>query len=561
MRVIPVVCVSAVSLLLAAGAVSSILVPQRPPVPVSGVDVAVSAIAATSFNQGTISNPVPGKAFGVWTGTAISGLQPGMVAFAFATTGCNVQPSNDSPYRLPSWYAPFDSEAPSAEASADHPYIVQSIYRINAEGRLEQLGTSWTKHSWYAASRSQSAIASPTIGQDGCGSGICPSGSPFNNVLGSNCSDTYSFTHNSDRYYVGPRSEIRSRGTTANPGWTIAGSYLDSMSSTGPGDSDIRVNAPESTDSVRSYFGQGRAQAFKLPVARQTDISAAALGPSGRVIFEGQYVVNGDTNKLNNIAWRALSSTAPTTGAINTGHFTFASRHNYGPVVFQWGDIQATAQPTDEGTAYVSSRVVTQPDDGRYRYEYAVYNLDIDRGIKAVSLDFAAPVSVDSMNFNQPRQSDPAFDAAPWAGVFDAGRGQARWEAPLPPAANNPARPNEAIERNAVRWGTTYTYWFVSEYPPRSTALLNLTLDRAGINEVLQARVVAPRSPADITDGSFLFRPDGAVTGDDLDAFIGGFIAGDLIADITGDAGFWIPNGSVGAEDLDAFIAFFIAGS
>jgi len=58
-------------------------------------------------------------------------------------------------------------------------------------------------------------------------------------------------------------------------------------------------------------------------------------------------------------------------------------------------------------------------------------------------------------------------------------------------------------------------------------------------------------------------NPDGVVSSADLDAFIGGFIAGNAdIADVASDsldAGY-NPDGAVGSVDLDAFIAGFIAG-
>ena len=66
---------------------------------------------------------------------------------------------------------------------------------------------------------------------------------------------------------------------------------------------------------------------------------------------------------------------------------------------------------------------------------------------------------------------------------------------------------------------------------------------------------------SDATDTSR--TPNGAVGPEDLDAFIGGFIAENTaIADVASDTtdATFNPNGAVGAEDLDAFINAFIAG-
>ena len=58
------------------------------------------------------------------------------------------------------------------------------------------------------------------------------------------------------------------------------------------------------------------------------------------------------------------------------------------------------------------------------------------------------------------------------------------------------------------------------------------------------------------------YTPNGSVGPEDLDAFIGGFIAGNAaVADVASDGLDTTrnPNGSVGSEDLDAFIGSFIA--
>ena len=60
-----------------------------------------------------------------------------------------------------------------------------------------------------------------------------------------------------------------------------------------------------------------------------------------------------------------------------------------------------------------------------------------------------------------------------------------------------------------------------------------------------------------------VYNPNGSIGAEDLDAFIAGFIANNvLIADVASDSldTTCNPNGAVGAEDLDAFIASFISG-
>jgi len=77
--------------------------------------------------------------------------------------------------------------------------------------------------------------------------------------------------------------------------------------------------------------------------------------------------------------------------------------------------------------------------------------------------------------------------------------------------------------------------------------------------------LTGPGCLADVASDSLdtAFNPNGSVGAEDLDAFIGGFVAGNVaIADVASDSldATRAPNGAVGSEDLDAFIAAFIAG-
>jgi hypothetical protein len=76
------------------------------------------------------------------------------------------------------------------------------------------------------------------------------------------------------------------------------------------------------------------------------------------------------------------------------------------------------------------------------------------------------------------------------------------------------------------------------------------------------AAPVRPPCPADITGiGGPPSRPDGLLTGDDFNAFIAAFAAGDPLADITGIGGPPSqPDGLLTGDDFNAFIAAFAGG-
>jgi len=555
----PVLFSAATVAVMAGAAMSVITVPRQPATPVTGIDISVSAIASSRGASG------PSKSFSVFSNITSVGVGADEVAIAATTTSCNVQPTNNAPYALADWYRPFESGAPGgADGTSKHPYIVTNIYRLNAEGRLEQLAASWVKHGWYAASQSQpmtGAVGSAT-GAEPCGTGVCPSGSPADNQLGSNCADTYTSGHNSDRQYLGPRSEVSSRGTAAAPGFAIRGSYLDSMnngnSTVAPmfGDS-LSLTPATQTDAVRTYGGTGTGQTSKLATIKKTDVTTAALGPSGRVYIEAYYVVNGDQNKLNNVAWRGFTSNY-TTGGLTAANLNFASRHTFGPVMFQWGDQQQQATPTDDGAAYVSSRVVNNPD-GTFRYEYNVYNLDVDRGIEGLSITLPTAANATEVNFRQPRIIDPGFDSQAWVGSVSPQGDAVTYSVPaVPPNAMNwskPATPGTPVKTNAIRWGNMYTFWFTSDLPPRTSGQINMTLGGTGtVAGGLLAIGSVPRAVADMADGG-----DGTVDSNDFVAFINAFTAGDAAADVMAGN---LPgsDGSVDGNDFIGFINSYIQG-
>ncbi len=555
----PVLFSAATVAVMAGAAMSVISVPRQPSTPVNGVDISISSIAAS------YGGSAPSKSFTVFSNTTSVGVGADEVAIAVTTTSCNVQPTESAPYALADWYAPFETGAPGgADGTSKHPYIVTNIYRLNTEGRLEQLAASWVKHGWYAASTSQGitgAVGSAT-GAEPCGTGVCPSGAAFNSQLGSNCADTYNSGHNSDRQYLGPRSEVSSRGTAVAPGFNIRGSYLDAMNTGNAavapmfGDS-LSLTPATHTDALRTYGGTGTGQANKLATIKKTDVTTAALGPNGRVYMEAYYVVNGDQNKLNNVAWRGFTSTY-TTGSLTAANLNFASRHNFGPVMFQWGDQQQQATPTDDGAAYVSSRVVNNPD-GTFRYEYNVYNLDLDRGIEGLVVALPTAANATAVNFRQPRIMDPGFDAQAWVGSVSPDGNAVTYSVPaVAPNTMNwskPATPGTPAKANSLRWGNMYTFWFTSDLPPRTNGQINMILGGTGtVAGGLLATASVPRAVADIENGG-----DGIVDSNDFVAFINAFMAGDPAADVMagGTPG---SDGSVDGNDFIGFINSYIQG-
>ena len=131
------------------------------------IDIAVSRLGLTSGGAGADD-------------FAYYGTSGGIRAFTMASTACNVGTA------VAQWVS---------GNSGNHPLIAQNMYRY-LDGRFEQIGMSWLKHSFCAVSE---GTCGPCQGT-GCA------------TLGIGCADTYWATLN-DTSTGGPRSQIDPLGS------------------------------------------------------------------------------------------------------------------------------------------------------------------------------------------------------------------------------------------------------------------------------------------------------------------------------------------------------------
>lgn len=374
----------------------------------------------------------------------------GTVGLAFGTLGHN--PNNGPNSKVLPWF-----QSPQVH----HPVIGMNLYRVNAEGRLEQIGLSWLKHAWLAVNGSACSSCVPS------GSGT---------MLGVGCADPYGSGHNADRFWLGPRWEIDPHQGIWMDGMSFAGSHF-ALAPGGGGD------------------GGPHGPVDHLLRVRMSDL----VTPGATYYFEGFYHLN---RKLNDAAWanaretveRNFNNTAHRRATPNhsgNGNFTFGNLgpHVYGPVVMAWGDTHLRAQPESEGTVFIASRVV--PVGDQYRYEYAIHNFSLTRevlefsvplgiGATATSFGFHAPLDGFWDANNQFVNEAPGYDIAPWTAQADGG---------LVTFAAMP--PEGGIHPNTLRYGTTYTFWFTSNAEPQS-GLVSLTPYRPGSLSELTAELQVP---------------------------------------------------------------------
>ncbi|MFO0829821.1 MAG: dockerin type I repeat-containing protein [Phycisphaerales bacterium] len=222
----------------------------------------------------------------------------------------------------------------------------------------------------------------------------------------------------------------------------------------------------------------------------------------------------------------AIREIAATTLANGGSAYAGAATTSASAVDF-WKSIEPSVAITvidiaNDGRILVASRVA--PVAGGYRYDYAIENLNSHESVGAFEVPVGSAEGMRSITFAAPLvHSGEVTSNAPWTSSLDAST--LTW-ATTPFAAD----PNA----NAIRWGTTYSFSFVSPQAP-ATRVATITLFRSAAS--VDATVSAPRAIGDL-DG------DGVVNSIDLGLLLGAWgRCASCAADLDGD-------GVVGSADL-----------
>lgn len=318
----------------------------------------------------------------------------------------------------------------------EHPLIGINLFRINA-GKIEQIGEGWLKHAWLATNSTE------------CGPISCtPSGS--GSALGLGCTDTYNSGHNSEYRYLGPKSEVNPYTGIWTPerGWLTQG-----------GNDRIRritnsqvmpATATSTTGNVSSYTWGATQSRMKV-----ADVDLQV--PSSQFLYEGYYMAGYvhtnnsaasprvtaiDGNKYNNYQYRFAT---PSFGG-SSWTWTDNATTNSGPAINAWGDARVTGLPRIEGDVITAVKT-TDIGGGWYFYDYAVYNLDLDRQLDAFTISVDNSVNVRNITF---RDSDK--DATnEWTMVRS--NGNVRWTMAASPA-------------NSLSYARLFNFRFEAQTPP-----------------------------------------------------------------------------------------------
>ena len=374
-----------------------------------GPDVVASRIGLTSGGSGSDD-------------FAYYGEVDGIHGFSAGTTSCNIG----------------DKEAEWISGSdAKHPLIAQNMYRL-LNGRFEQIGMNWLKHSFCA------------VNENTCGTcQVTPCA-----TLGVGCADTYWATLNGDVGGLGPRSEVNPQGT------------IDGGTHTHP------YTSPSGTSVIRG----------KLQIA-DVDITAG-----GRNFIEVQYVTHDEESidRNNNASWREVVLTTNSISGVQAGQ---SSVHMGEPAIRAWQAIDSgvTIQDIDlqaDGRLHLGYKV-TDLGNGTWHYEYALHNLTSDRGVSSFSVPLPNGVTVTNTGFHDvDYHSGEPFDNTDW--VTNVSASSIEWSSPETFDQN----PNT----NALRWGSLYNFRFDADTPP-DAQVISLGFFKPGTPTSQNVAVLGPGDP------------------------------------------------------------------
>jgi hypothetical protein len=366
-------------------------------------------------------NPGPDVIVGDIEDVDDQGNNATQVGLAIGTDSCNI---GDTPV---DWFA---------LPQTDHPVVPQNLYRMSGgadnQERFEQIGQSWMKHTFEALEESVCAACNTS----GCETGthLCPG-----------CSDPYVSGLNGDQNQIGSRAWINPfTGAFPSNANDHSGHNHDGVSHR------ILVNM---TDLVpggnpgATYFGE-----------------AAYISPHEYTWCQSH---PDQCNMFNNFSYKKFTvSGGPT-------NFIFTQAGNtvrMQPAIQAWAATGATVSqvepdPGNDGIFFVGYKV-TGPNAGVWHYEYAVFNMNLDRAIQSFQVSFGGfPAPVSNIDFHAPPQHPGwAHDGT----VGDAGYSSTPWDVTQDTSSITWSTETFATNQNAnaVRWGTLYNFRYDSTEGP-----------------------------------------------------------------------------------------------
>jgi hypothetical protein len=348
------------------------------------------------------------------------------VGLGVATTSCN---NGNEPLH---WFS---------LPQTDHPVIPQNLYRMSGgtdnNERFEQIGQSWMKHTFLAL---QDFVCGACNQSPPCNPGpqLCPG-----------CSDPYTSGLNGDQDQIGSRAWV-------NP---FTGSFP-----TNANDHSGHVHAPTNTLAHRILVETSDLIPGGNPGATYYG-EAAYISPHEYTWCQSHPT---ECNMFNNFSYRQFSVTG---GPTNFSFPPVGNTVRMQPAIQVWAGTGATVHqvepdPGNDGIWFMGYEV-TNPSAGVWHYEYALFNMNLDRSIQSFSVPLGPVVNVSNIGFHAP----PQQPGQPHDGtVGDAGYSSTPWDVTQDTSSITWSTETFATNQNAnaIRWGTLYNFRFDADAPPQT---------------------------------------------------------------------------------------------
>jgi hypothetical protein len=317
------------------------------------------------------------------------------------------------------WYQKFSGNF-APYGNDQHPYLIWNLYRLNADGSIEQIGRSGVKHAFLTLNTS------------------CIEDPGDSHILGRGCSDVYSVGNNDSSNALGPRTEI----VPASNVWGRCGSIYDT-----------------NCDGIANTSGNGSYD--HRMVVRESQFSGAAQA-GATYLFESWYLARADVNILNSMGTKRVTFTRSGSVWVVGGN----DQYRLGPAIDRWvnptspGPGAASVQlSTSEGSVKLAARA-TDLGGGRWRYDYAVMNLDFARALtQGAEPNLRVLSNLGFSRLTIPVGSSTITDLTFSDGDLDSSND---WTASV--ASRNVTF--TAPTGNTLNWGTMFRFSFVANHGP-----------------------------------------------------------------------------------------------
>jgi hypothetical protein len=370
------------------------------------------------------------------------------VGLAVATTSCN---AGDQPV---DWFA---------LPNTDHPVVPQNFYRMSGGAdnteRFEQIGQSWLKHTFFA------------LEDDACSFGCNTSGCATGSHLCPGCSDPYTAGLNGDQNSIGSRAWV-------NP---------------------FTGNFPTNANDHAGHNHDGVSHRVRVEI----DDLNQDLNEGATYFAEAQYVAASEytwcqahpteCNMYNNASYRQYS----VSGTTNFGFSPVGNTVRMVAAIWAWTGATVNRLEPDPGNDgfWFMGYKVTNPSPGLWHYEYALYNMNLDRAIQSFTVPLSSTANISNIGFHAPPQepgwtndgteNDQGYSSTPWDVTQTAD--SITW-------SSETLAQNE--NANAIRWGTLYNFRFDCNEPPQTaTATVGFFKMGSPMTVTIQAPAAASATP------------------------------------------------------------------